>query len=362
MKKARTLVWTLATILLLTAPTLAQTKPTNSLNSIPHSAACYVHIDLPGLTKFEGLEIVKALYGEVHQEVDEVANEYWGIPASNLVDAAFVIPPDADLTSGGEPWNNIVGLLACSAPINVERMISNFPGNWKKFNANGRLIYVDGTTKTAFLHYADNAVAYGNEKNLSWFMAQLASRNPQSNIAKTLAHAGDGQITVAINGDTIMKEVGDAIPGEFKNLTEIEWATVSIDLSEGVRLKQVASFNSAADAEKAAKQLRNGVNLVKFQVKDLESSLSRQFANRGRTSFESTAMVLPQLAASRYGLKLIKGIKMQQTENQLVAEVHAKEFDVSASVLICLSAIQAVGTRANAEFEAIAAELELSAK
>ena len=86
---------------------------------------------------------------------------------------------------------------------------------------------------------------------------------------------------------------------------------------------------------------------------------SRQFNAKNA---EAAVMALSQLAITRYGLRTLESLDVQQNVNRIDAEIHTKDLDLVPVSIVCLSAIQAIGTNANARFDEISAELELSKK
>jgi len=348
----------LAGFLATTSVFAQQTSHVTALESIPAESTAYMHVDLQGLTKFQGMDFFKALVREVLPELDELAVEQCGIPASQFKEAATIVPT-VDAAIFGEMiqgnTKDFLSLVTFTASIDPQKVIRPLNGKWDRFNAKGRDIFVCEERKMCVYHYADNAIAFGTREWVTWFIQENdESTGEEIGLSETFSLAKTGQVTVGVNGKMLPQNMKESIG---QGLETLEWVGCTLDLSQGVRMKLSASFGFESNATTAANQLENFTKLAKFQLKGLESMAERQFKSRDSSKPETAMMALSQLAMSRYGIRTLDNFKLQQTENRVDAEVHAREFDVAPMAIVCLSAIQAVGTNANAKFESIAAEL-----
>ena len=349
----------LLVFLLSTTATLAQqSTQVTSLQSIPSTSAAYVHFKPDALVKFGGMKFVNSLFSEVKTEVDELTTDHMGIRLSELVDFAFVVAPGETFQNNMDPMGTAVGIASFKNAIDPQNMVDVLDGQWKRFDAQGRKIYVDAESNMAILHFADNAIAFGSKRKLKWFIRQRTKNSSEAGkLSETFGLANEGQVLVGINGAAIPTEIKATIPFAFQGIAKADWAAIVLDLSSGTRIKQVASFASQSDAASCAKDLKNLVKTGEMMINSQISTLERQFANRDKKRFESAAIVLPQLAMSRYALKIINNVETKQTGNRLETEIHSEEFDTAPTVLICLAAVQAIGTSANEKFDMIAEEL-----
>ncbi len=76
------------------------------------------------------------------------------------------------------------------------------------------------------------------------------------------------------------------------------------------------------------------------------------------SDFPSAAHHLSTLAFARYGRKIIDDAKLGQEGNLIEASLSAEGFDAHMWVLTCLTAISAIGTSAEADFNEIARQLD----
>ena len=363
MKTYRTIATALVATLILAALTNAQeTSHVTSLESIPPSSLAYVHVDIPGLAEIDGMKFAKAVIKEVQPEIDEVVMESWGVRPSEMMDGALIVPPVNSMQEMqvGSPDKQFVFLVSFKTSAAAKNLVDMYhKQNWKRFDAKGKKIYVNEKTNMAILHFADNAVAFSHQSKMVWFLNQRSNGvdNSRSNLAQTFANTSNGQISVGINGGAIPQDMKSALPSGFESFANLEWASIAMDLSEGVRMKHVSSFATETDAANSAKQIKNLLTTVKFQLKGMQRGLESQFANRDKQRPEIAMFSLPQLAGIRYFGKILKNVDTTQTSNRLEMEVHAAEFDATSTVFVCLAAIQAVGTSANSKFEEIASEL-----
>jgi hypothetical protein len=103
--------------------------------------------------------------------------------------------------------------------------------------------------------------------------------------------------------------------------------------------------------------MKNLLTTAKMALKGEISSWERRFENRDEEDYFTAATALSQLAVNRYGLKLVKTIDTTQTENRLETILHVPDLDLPSTVMVCLAAIQSVGTEASGRFEEVATEL-----
>ncbi|MDB2687643.1 hypothetical protein N9Y42_10575 [Mariniblastus sp.] len=347
-----------ATLILTTTSGFAQqSSHVNAIDCIPEKSMAYVHVDLQGLTKFQGIDLIKSLILEVQPELDELSTEQIGFKASQFKDAAVIVPPIDEnefANMAADPTKSILGILTFVDTTDPTDAVGALDGEWKKFNANGRVVYACKERGICIYHFADNAIIVGTDAWVNWFMQQRAKPKSNQSLAKTFALAASGQITAGVNGKLIPQGArSQFVPG----LEKLDWAGLSLDLSDGVRVKLDSAFETKSDASDSAGQIKGFSKLAELQLKGIESMAMRQFRTRNPDRPEIAATALSQLATTRYGLTTLKSLAVSQNGNKVEAEIHAKDFDLAATAMICISAVQAIGTSANAEFEAVAAEL-----
>ena len=352
----RTTILAIAIAFFLSASATAQLPMTeSSVSAVPSNALAFVHIDVEALLKTPGLRVPAEIVASVKKEMDELIVEHLGIKPSELSDVTYALSPEAFMESHGGNDPVGFGIFRFSQPVDFDVVQSRLPHQWRPTKIGSLQLFVNKQTNLSLFHNSANTLVLGTESGVRWFI-KYRGNLVDNGIRNATAMTKTGHLTIGINGDGIPSEAKALAPPEFKPFINAKTAAINFDFSDGVAASARIDFNNKNDAEVGLEYTNLSVEKLKTMMTLVEAD-SLQQMNSNKSDLAIASQHLGTLAMVRYGTKMLAGVKVEQNDTSLVASADI-DFDAHLAVLVCLSAIQAVGTAPESEFNEIASELE----
>lgn len=337
--------------------TAQEQSPVQGLHAVPSNAAAYAHIDLAKFVNSPGLAVPAQIATGVKQEADTVFEKHFGVRISDLQSVSYVLPTFESITalkSNGSQTG--FGLFAFANPINEEAFAKARPRSWQRTKIGSRIIYIDRHSGMALFQSSPTIIALGSESGVRWFL-KFRTIQSENGLRPTMQLSDYGQITIGFNGDVIPAAMKAVLPAEYENIVNATSAGISLNFEDGTAARVQMNFDDEQDAAGSIAFAKANIEKLLDRMK-LEESTAEIQLESSPESLQEALQPLSMLAMARFGEKVIRSATFEQTGTRLDAHVEVKGFDGHMITLICLSAIQAVGTSAEADFQAIANDLD----
>lgn len=353
----RTGILTAALAICFATIAIAQSSESESgLSSVPSNAVAFVHFDVVEMLSSPGMAVPTEIAAGVKQEADELFERHLGVQISELQTVTLVAPTmESLMTLQTSDIPNGFGLFAFAEPVKTN-FVKNLPGTWRPTNIGENTFFVEQSDKLAIFHSTANTVAFGSEDGIRWFIEHHGNRT-DNGLRPSMQLAQSGHVTIGINGDALPSEMKMFLPPEWQSFADAKSAAINLDFTNGIAARVQMNFNSEQDAGRAVASAQQNFEKVRMVLKDEESNAQGQFKDE---SDDLAAAIIPlsRLALIRYGDKILQRATIEQINHQLQAHLAIEGFDGQMLVITCLTAIQAIGSSSEAEFQSIADDLD----
>ena len=276
---------------------------------------------------------------------------------SDLQDATFVFPSlDSAIQSNARDSQLGFGLLTFAQPLQRKLIERSLPREWKITKTNGRKIYVNQKDDLAMFFASPNTISVGNEKGIRWFFENRRNLT-DTGIRLVTKLNRKGQVTFGVNGEAIPTEIMHALQPEFNPFTNVKSAAGGIDFTDGIAVNASVKFASPSDAATASHFVQAQLHIAQGMLKHFESEALAK-VDAGTPDLFSALEPISALASSRFAQKVLGSLELNQTSDQLDANVAVTGFSGQMVLMTCLTAIQAVGSVPEAEFQRLADDLK----
>ncbi|MFK7768598.1 MAG: hypothetical protein AB8B55_15350 [Mariniblastus sp.] len=345
---------TVATLTLFASTLLGQESTTKtSLKFVPSNAAAFVYLDVIGLTKTPDFALPSQLFAGIRTEADQEFLRHTGLRITDLRDATYVVPDLVSMLDSPSEFG--LGLFTFAQPLERKLIEDSLPSSWETTETDGRKIYVDRASGLAIFLASPNTVSLGTEKGVRWFFnnrRNLSDSGIQPLLSKTF-----GQITMGVNATTIPKQFKSFVPPEASPLADIETAVIGFDFSNGIATKAEFKFPSSEEASKATEFAKARIMDAKGMLSELEYQ-NVSILKSGTPDLETAMTPLGFLAMTRFGQKALDETNLNQSGDTVHAGISIEGFNGQFVCVTAFSAITAIGSIAESDFQSISDELD----
>lgn len=333
-------------------------EPESSWLCIPNNAFAFVYVDLTGLSDSPTLRIPMDMVGGIEKELNEVFQNKIGIRPTELFDATIVIPTfeNAMASIGSETAPGVL-VVSFSSPVSMQRIAAGLGANWTQVDVDGRFALVNGVEDKAIFHQSENALVLGTADQVQWFIDN-ESNDEYTGLSLAMAESEYGQIIVGVDGSQIPDEAVQFLPAEMRVLSKLQFATISLDLLDGIFVNNVFEFDTVEDAKSVSGLANSQLQVARDSLAALETDSLRVLSNNN-DSIEASIEPLATLAACRYGQKLLNKAEVQQFRNRVLSHVGIEGIDGTMLLGIVPAVVASMGNSAEASFQEVASELEV---
>ena len=329
-----------------------------SKTCVPHNAFAYVFMDAESISKSSDLAIPIDMLDGIKTELDRVFEKEMGIRPTQWQDVSVVLPEWQ--STAQDPLASVVGLVAFKTAIDSEKIWSRFGADeWVKKKIEDRNLFVHKESGFSLFHHSDNVLAMGQSKPLQWFLENRGNRE-KTKLGACLSRAHSSptnscQLEFGFDGTAIPREHFQFVPPELEVFSQLEWASLRLDLDGGIRMTNSCKFSSEEGAQQFEDMIESKIAEGLELLKSWENPVVLRL-NDDAIRFEDSIELLGTLSAYRYGQKLLSDVEIKSSGGEVVTRFGMRGNGTGLAV-VSLTAIQAIGTNTGPQFQAVAEEL-----
>lgn len=321
---------------------------------IPPGSLAFIHIDAPEFYGSPSLKFLKEVAGRVSGETSWFSLARLGVDVTKLSEVTIVAPP----------WGQILATSAGDTPPLV--FIANFANEFQAAEVVERLQselglassengVLSDNDKLALYVDSDQALVAGSPEGLAWWLG-ARKQSEDSKLAEALVGArNEAPVIAAVDVTQVPAWFSASLPAAASSLFDAHVITGSLAVDRKLALNLVLHFADESVAGESGQEMEAVVAHGKMLLSLAESATQQSLSNPELPTAEGFG-TLAALAGIRQGQAYLDDVTVNQqgAAVRVAAKVHN---EVTSTVMVCLTAISAIGAEANREFESIAEQL-----
>jgi Protein of unknown function (DUF1559) len=346
-------------------------KLPTDLDLVPPEAAGFVHVNVADLWKHPALADLRQMIARVNPDLLKLFNEKT-VPAPATINRITLVFPTLQTLAEPAPAVSPVALSALllvstSEPFERHKLVhSLIPEARTKIHVGKEYELTEATWSTLFV-VDDRHFVYGTEDSVQWFLERVGTGKDEGTLHPALQEAANRKhlITAGVNGVLLNREIpAELTPPELQALRQTEFGLITLDLDAKAHLEILLQFGNQDRAAAGLKAVRAGLALacdaLQFPIAQGEQQLRRSLEAdaKGPAKAAEHAFMLAGLGMLKEIEARLKALPVEK-DGSAVRVKHSADLAQSCqgTALVCITAITALGSNANATFSTVGAQI-----
>ena len=331
----------------------------NLARIIPPGSLAAVHVRVPELVASKNFDFLKQLAARVAPEASQFSQTALGVDVATLSELTVVIPPQgtSPLPPGDSEFNPLIAATFIDA-IRVEELTARLVNEFG-FAAAADRVY-SNREDLALQFVSNHTVIVGRPSALArWMDALAADENSGDDASLTQALKAAvyrGHVVAAWNIGATRSLAPTDLPPGVDAFLKADTALAALRFDDKLGIHASLRFQNQEDARAVAAELSRLKSQGEALLTMGEAAATHQLQRR-ELPLEEGASLLAGLPAVRQGQAYLGDVAIEQ-EGAMVHATGQVDNEITSAVMVCLTAIRAIGEQANHQFSSVADQLQ----